>query len=172
MCQSHSPSSSHLLPQGKPCNCSLLLSEGSFEVMNVMKCSNIDYTDDCQFSDDTKSSRYILWHVNYVSVKLLFKKKINQQDLDSIPDINWTIPIKDQSIYSLHCCAESFSHVQLFVTPLSATRQASLSMGILQARTLEWGAMPSMGFSQPRSPALQADSLPTELPGKPLTVCS
>ena len=46
-------------------------------------------------------------------------------------------------------------------------------MGILQARMLEWVAMPSsMGSSQPRdrtprSPALQADPLPAELPGKP-----
>ena len=40
--------------------------------------------------------------------------------------------------------------------------------GILQARTLEWVAIPfSRGSSQPRSPALQADSLPSELPGKP-----
>ena len=41
--------------------------------------------------------------------------------------------------------------------------------GILQARILEWVAFPfSRGSSQPRSPALRADSLPTELSGKPL----
>ena len=35
--------------------------------------------------------------------------------------------------------------------------------GILQARILEWVAFPfSRGSSQPRSPALQADSLPAE----------
>ena len=45
--------------------------------------------------------------------------------------------------------------------------------GILQARILEWVAFPfSRGSSQPRdcgtrSPALQADSLPAEPPGKP-----
>ena len=40
-------------------------------------------------------------------------------------------------------------------------------MGILEARTLEWVAMPSSRMSsQPRSPALQADSLPSEPPGK------
>ena len=43
---------------------------------------------------------------------------------------------------------------------------------ILQARILEWIAIPfSGGSSQPRnrtrSPVLQADSLPAELPGKP-----
>ena len=44
--------------------------------------------------------------------------------------------------------------------------------GILQARMLEWVAVPfSRGSSQPgiepRSPALQVDSLPAEPPGKP-----
>ena len=44
--------------------------------------------------------------------------------------------------------------------------------GILQARTLEWVAVLfSRGSSQPRdqtwSPTLQADSLPSESPGKP-----
>ena len=46
-------------------------------------------------------------------------------------------------------------------------------MGILQARILEWVAKPSSrGSSQPgiepRSPALQVDSLPSEPPGKPV----
>ena len=37
-----------------------------------------------------------------------------------------------------------------------------------QARILEWVATPSSrGSSQPRSPALQEDSLPSEPPGKP-----
>ena len=41
-------------------------------------------------------------------------------------------------------------------------------MGIFRARTLEWVAMPSSrGSSQPKSPALQADSLLSEPPGKP-----
>jgi len=44
--------------------------------------------------------------------------------------------------------------------------------GILQARILEWVAMPSSGDLpdlgiEPTSPALQADSLPTEPPGRP-----
>ena len=42
--------------------------------------------------------------------------------------------------------------------------------GILQARPLEWVVFPfSMGSSQPmdQTPALQADSLPTQPPGKP-----
>jgi len=44
--------------------------------------------------------------------------------------------------------------------------------GILQARILEWVAVPfSRGLPnpgiEPRSPTLQVDSLPAELPGKP-----
>ena len=57
------------------------------------------------------------------------------------------------------------------VTPWPAARQAPLSMGILQARILEWVAMPSSrgifpnpGI-EPKSPALQVDSLPSELLG-------
>ena len=39
--------------------------------------------------------------------------------------------------------------------------------GILQARILEWVAIPfSRGSFQPRSPALRVDSLPAEPPGK------
>ena len=67
----------------------------------------------------------------------------------------------------MHVCAESLSRVQLFVTPVDYTVH-----GILQARTLEWVAfLYSRGSSQPgiepRSPTLQADSLPSEPPGKP-----
>ena len=59
-------------------------------------------------------------------------------------------------------------HVRLFATPWAVPRQAPLSMGILQARTLAWVALPSSsGSSQPRSPTLWADSLPPEPPGKP-----
>ena len=44
-----------------------------------------------------------------------------------------------------------FHHVRLFATLWTIARQAPLSMGILQARILEWVAMPSSrGSSQPR----------------------
>ena len=46
--------------------------------------------------------------------------------------------------------------------------------GVLQARILEWVPYPSPGDLpdpgiEPMSPALQVDSLPAELPGKPFT---
>ena len=44
-----------------------------------------------------------------------------------------------------------FNRVQLFATPLTTACQARLSLGILQARILEWVAMASSrGSSQPR----------------------
>ena len=45
----------------------------------------------------------------------------------------------------------SLSHVQLFVTPWTVARQAPLSMGILQARILEWvcHALPQAQGSNP-----------------------
>ena len=69
--------------------------------------------------------------------------------------------------YVLSC----FNCVQLFVTPWTAACRAPLSMGILQARILKWVAMPpSRGLPnpelEPRSPALQTDSLLPKPPGK------
>ena len=59
------------------------------------------------------------------------------------------------------------------VTPRIAAHQAPLSVGFLQARILEWVAIPfSRGIFptqelNPGPPTLQADSLPSEPPGKP-----
>ena len=53
-------------------------------------------------------------------------------------------------IYVL-CCASSLSHVPLFSSPWTVATQASLSMGILQTRILEWVTIPSSrASSQPR----------------------
>ena len=50
-------------------------------------------------------------------------------------------------------CVYSFSPVRLFVTPWTVARQASLSIGIFQARLLEWshalfqGIFPTQGLT-------------------------
>ena len=70
------------------------------------------------------------------------------------------------------CVCESLSCVQLFATPWSVAHQALLSMKLL--RQEYWsglpfpspGGLPNPGI-KPRSPALGANSLPSELPGKP-----
>ena len=77
----------------------------------------------------------------------------------------WILPV---------CVLNPFSCVQLFATPWTVACQAPVP-GTLQARTLEWVAMPSSRGSSdpeiepvsPASPALQADSLPLSHQGSP-----
>ena len=67
---------------------------------------------------------------------------------------------------------KSLSHVQLFATPWTVAYQATPSMGF--SRQEYWsglpfpspGDMPNQGI-EPWSPALQADTLTSEPPGKP-----
>ena len=59
--------------------------------------------------------------------------------------------------------------------PMDCSLPGSSVHGISQARILEWVAIPfSGGSSQPRdqtrSPALEADSLPSEPPEKPMNM--
>ena len=61
------------------------------------------------------------------------------------------------------------------MTPMDCSPPGSSVHGISQARILEWVAIPfSGGSSQPRdqtrSPALEADSLPSEPPEKPMNM--
>ena len=73
------------------------------------------------------------------------------------------------------CCAQSLNRVRLFATLRTGAHQAPLSMGF--SRQEYWRGLPcplprdlpNPGI-EPRSPKLQADSLPSEPPGKP-TVC-
>ena len=51
--------------------------------------------------------------------------------------------------------------------PIEYSPPASSVPGILQARILEWVADLPSSRIKPRFPALQADSLPSEPPGKP-----
>ena len=70
------------------------------------------------------------------------------------------------------CYAYSLSHGQLFVTPWSVAHQAPLSMGFPWQEYWSGlpctppGDLPNPGIEL-GSPALQADSLPAESPGKP-----
>ena len=65
------------------------------------------------------------------------------------------------------CCPQSLSHIQLFVTPWTVAHQAPLSMGF--SRQEYWGGLPfpppghlpDPGI-EPGSPALGADSLPSD----------
>ena len=77
------------------------------------------------------------------------------------------------SVYKLAAAAAyTFNYVQLFRNPMDCSLSGSSVDGISQARLLEWVAISfSRGSSdvgmEPGSPALQADALPSEPPGKP-----
>ena len=70
------------------------------------------------------------------------------------------------------CACELLSCARFFATPWTVTLQASLSMGF--SRQEYWsglpfpppGDLPNPGI-KPQSPALQADPLPSQPPGKP-----
>ena len=72
-----------------------------------------------------------------------------------------------------HSEVKSLSRVQLFATPWTVAHQAPPSMGF--SRQEYWsglplpspGDLPDPGI-EPRSPALEADALTCEPPGKPL----
>ena len=76
--------------------------------------------------------------------------------------VNWTLKVK----------VKSLSRVRLFAAPWTVAYLASPSMGF--SRQEYWsglpfpspGHLPDPGI-EPRSPALQADALTSEPPGKP-----
>ena len=68
----------------------------------------------------------------------------------------------------------SLSHVRLFVIPWTVAYQAPPAMRLSRQEYLSGlpfpspGDLPDIGI-EPRSPALQTDALPSELPGKAST---
>ena len=89
----------------------------------------------------------------------------------SIKCLRW-LTIKDSQMY-INIKVKVLRHVQLFGTPWTVACQAPLSMGF--SRQECWsglpipspGDLPNPGI-KPGSPALQADSLPSEPLGKPI----
>ena len=76
------------------------------------------------------------------------------------------------SVVKVKVKVKLLSHVQLFVTPWTVAYQASPSMGF--SRQEYWRGLPFPSPAdlpdpgiKPGSPALQADALPSEPPGKP-----
>ena len=77
-----------------------------------------------------------------------------------------------RNLYAAAAAAKSLQSCPTLCDPIDGNPPGSPIPGILQARTLEWVAFPfSRGLPKsgiaPRSPTLQADSLPAESSGKP-----
>ena len=86
-------------------------------------------------------------------------------------EYTWQISRWPFSFIHSVCVCESLSHVWLFVTPWTASHQVHLSMKF--SRPEYWGGQPfpspgdrSNPGIEPESPWLQADSFPSEPPGK------
>ena len=93
-----------------------------------------------------KQDTFLLW--SSPSIPLLFME-VNLISLSLLFCLNL---LSDLPLAFTHACVPSrFSHVQLFAAPWTVGRQAPLSMGILQAKILEWVAVASSrGSSWPR----------------------
>ena len=84
-------------------------------------------------------------------------------------ELNLDFCIFWEVISDMLCCAQSLSHVRPFATPWTVAHQAPLSVGF--SRQEYWsglpcpppGDLPNLG-TEPRPPALLADSLPSEPP--------
>ena len=61
--------------------------------------------------------------------------------------MDWEIRIDTYTIDG--CVCQLLSHVRLFATPIDCSRPGSSVHGILQARILEWAAMPFFRESYP-----------------------
>ena len=93
---------------------------------------------------------------------------------DSITAVAWGIEMPlGMHACVLTCILSHFSSVWLFATLWTVVHQASLSLGFSRQKYWCWlpclhlGDLPNPGM-QPRSPALQVDCLPAELPEKPI----
>ena len=81
--------------------------------------------------------------------------------------------VRHDWVTSLTLCAKSLQSCLTFCDPMDCSPPGSSVHGILQARILEWVAIPfspgdlSKPGIKPGSPALQADSLPFELQESP-----
>ena len=76
-------------------------------------------------------------------------------------------PHKDLNVNGYASIRNHFNHVQLFVTPWTIACQAPLSIEFSRPDYWAPGDLPNLG-TEPRSPSLWADSLPSEPPGKPI----
>ena len=93
---------------------------------------------------------------------------------------DWTSDIGRYGMWSfgliILCCAESLSHVRLFANPMDCSPPCSFFPGDSPGKNtgVDCLALLQGNLSDPviklGSPALEVDSLPAKLPGKPLII--
>ena len=94
---------------------------------------------------------------------------------DSLNVCSLFTPLITDLIFTYYCVCQSLSHLRLFEPPWTVACQVPLAMGF--SRHEYWsglpcpspGDLPDPGI-ETGSPALQADYLPSEPPGKPSNI--
>ena len=99
-----------------------------------------------------------------------------RQQLPKLIQEKWKTLYRLKSIKNIESVVINFFHkenqrVKVKIAQSCPTLCDPIDYGILQARILDWRAIPSLGDLpnpriEPRSPAVQADSVPVELLGK------
>ena len=110
----------------------------------------------------------IVWNHKWTQIA---KAILGKKTTGSITLLDFRLHYKAVAIKTVWSEVKLLSRVQLFVTPWTVAYYASLSLGV--SRQEYWsrlpfpspGDLPNSGIKS-RSPALWADSLPTEPPGK------
>ena len=120
---------------------------------------------------------FLIWYSpTCLFLLLLLLMSILILQMMKLRELKWLAMILQKDELPTTCvCLVTQSRPTLYDSMDYIPCQAPLSMGILQAKILEWVAMlSSRRSSQPRdwtrSPTLQAGSLPPEPPEKPITV--
>ena len=109
-------------------------------------------------ASNATSKTFVIWAssiwVKYLLLHTQFSHHFGQAGI-GMPcthSISGSSPVFDHMVWMaalIHsiCCYRSLSHVRLFATTRTVACQDPLSMGILQARILEWVALPSSRIS-------------------------
>ena len=122
-----------------------------------------------------ESCRFIVLHSSRV---FLFTQERPTKKQVRMDEGVWKDGMDEQRLLTSSCCFSLPSCLTL-CDPMDCSPSGSSVHGISQARILEWVAVPSsrdlphpgIEPASPASNALKADSLPTELSGKPWLKC-
>ena len=150
--------------QQEICPCILFFNIHSFGVRKSKLCLWVKFMRNSMFFLQIQ----LLWTCSLISAVVLYWSSVGSY-LDS--DLSLPSPYHPELLFCTALSA-SCSVMSDSCDPMDWTRQAPLSVGF--SRQEYWcglpfpspGDLPNPGI-KPRSPALQADSLPSEPPGKP-----
>ena len=136
------------------------------------------FLDYCKFLTNFQISEKVDFD-NFCQCSHLFYGRMDFRDSYSFISV-FSEVISKIFIFWRHLCSSVLSRVWLFMTPWTVAHQAPLSTEF--SRQKYWSGLPFHSLANlpdpgieptcPLSPALQVDSLPTELWGKPIYTCS